>query len=59
MVLFWWIFTQYRRFASGNVKSSINILLGKIQNQIQAFKNKIIIIVFCRKCGKNINNKIK
>ncbi len=37
-----------QEFASGNVKGSVNIPLNKIQNQLQAFKNKTNIIVFCR-----------
>jgi phage shock protein E len=34
-------------FDSGNVKGSINIPLDRIQHQINQFKNKKHIIVFC------------
>ncbi len=37
-----------QEFASSNVKGSVNIPLDKVQNQLQAFKNKPSIIVFCR-----------
>lgn len=37
-----------QEFASGSVKNAVNIPLDKIQSQLQAFKNKTNIIVFCR-----------
>lgn len=35
-------------FASGNIKGSVNIPLDKILSQLEKFKNKKNIIVFCR-----------
>jgi phage shock protein E len=35
-------------FVSGNVKGSVNIPLNSIPNQLDKFKNKKNIIVFCR-----------
>lgn len=37
-----------QEFAAGNVKGSVNIPLDKINSQLQAFKNKETIVVFCR-----------
>lgn len=35
-------------FAGGSVKGAVNIPLDKIPTQLQAFKNKTNIVVFCR-----------
>ena len=35
-------------FAEGHVKGSVNIPLDTVQSQLAKFKNKKIIIVFCR-----------
>ena len=35
-------------FAGGSAKGAVNIPLGTIQNQLQQFKGKQNIIVFCR-----------
>ena len=46
-----------QEFASGNVQGSVNIPLNKIQSQLQAFKNKTNIVVFCR--SGNRSNQAK
>lgn len=35
-------------FAEGNVKGSVNIPLDQVQNQLEKFKDKENIVVFCR-----------
>lgn len=46
-----------QEFASGNLKGSLNIPLDKIQSQLQAFKNKTNIIVFCRSGNRSSQAK--
>ncbi len=46
-----------QEFANGNVKGSVNIPLNKIQSQLQAFKNKTNIVVFCRSGNRSSQAK--
>jgi rhodanese-related sulfurtransferase len=45
-------------FAEGHVKGSVNIPLDVISNQIQQFKNKKNIVVFCRSGNRSGQAKI-
>ena len=44
-------------FASGSVKGAVNIPLDKVQSQLQAFKNKTSIVVFCRSGSRSSQAK--
>ena len=45
-------------FAEGNVKGSINIPLDVISNQLQKFKSKKNIVVFCRSGNRSGQAKV-
>ena len=45
-------------FAEGNVKGSVNIPLDIISNQIQKFKDKKNIVVFCRSGNRSGQAKV-
>lgn len=45
-------------FAEGNVKGSVNIPLDVIPNQIQKFKGKKNIVVFCRSGNRSGQAKL-
>jgi len=44
-------------FAEGHVKGSTNITLHTIPNELELFKNKTSIIVFCRSGGRSSQAK--
>jgi len=44
-------------FAEGHVKGSTNIPLHTIPNELELFKNKTSIIVFCRSGGRSSQAK--
>ena len=44
-------------FAEGHVKSSVNIPLDTVPNQLAQFKNKKNIVVFCRSGGRSSQAK--
>lgn len=37
-----------REFSSGSVKGAINIPLDNLQNELEKFKRKLNVVVFCR-----------
>lgn len=44
-------------FASGNVKGSVNIPLSQVKSQINKFKGKKNIVVFCKSGGRSMQAK--
>jgi rhodanese-related sulfurtransferase len=44
-------------FAEGHIKGSTNIPLHTIPNELEQFKNKTTIIVFCRSGGRSSQAK--
>ncbi len=44
-------------FAEGNVKGSVNIPLDQVQNQLEKFKDKENIVVFCRSGSRSSQAK--
>jgi rhodanese-related sulfurtransferase len=46
-----------QEFATDSVKGAINIPLDQVQSQLEKFKNKKNIIVFCRSGNRSIQAK--
>jgi rhodanese-related sulfurtransferase len=44
-------------FAEGNAKGSVNIPLDQVQNQLEKFKDKENIVVFCRSGNRSSQAK--
>ena len=44
-------------FSSGSVKGAVNIPLDNVQSQLQKFKNKKNIVVFCRSGARSSQAK--
>lgn len=44
-------------FSEGSVKSAVNIPLDKIPGQLNKFKNKKTIVIFCRSGGRSSRAK--
>jgi phage shock protein E len=44
-------------FVSGHAKNTVNIPLGEIQKKLDEFKNKKLIVVFCRSGNRSAQAK--